>query len=325
MSDMTINKTKVAFIGAGMISEEHMRAFKDVPGVELAGICSRTKAKAQGLANEYSIPVVCETISDLYEQTQADLVIVSVTIPSTKQVCLECFEFPWKLLIEKPLGLDLSQANEILAAANTKNRTGYVAFNRRFYSSTRWVKEGLSQEQGRLFIKIQDQEDTDAAALDGHAKETLDNWMFANSIHLVDLIRYFGRAPILKVNCIRPFKGNMDSLEILAEIEFENGDVALYECIWNAQGPWAAVVTSRDLRYELKPLESAVYQTRESRVLNHMAEDPLDTKYKPGFYLQALEAVKAVNGQENSLSNLEDALETTRLTAQIFGKENDRA
>ncbi len=43
---------KVAFVGAGYMGTEHAKAFADVPGVELSGIFSRTRERAEKLAKE---------------------------------------------------------------------------------------------------------------------------------------------------------------------------------------------------------------------------------------------------------------------------------
>ncbi len=317
---MGVSTIRVAVIGAGALAREHLRAFKDIDGVELVGICSRTLSKAQIHADEFKVPVVTTDLAELDDKARPDLVVVAVTIPSTLPVSLECFEYDWTTLIEKPLGVNLAAAEQLARVAREKKRKAYVAFNRRYYASMNWVKKGLDSIESKRFIKIQDQEDTNVAAQDGHAKEVLDNWMFANSIHLIDLFRYFGRSPISKITPLKPWPGiDSDVLEFLATIDYENGDSALYEGIWNAQGPWAVTVTTNDKRYEMKPVESAFYQNQIDRTVFPMEPDSLDEKYKPGFYRQAIDAVKATRGENNDLATLDDALETTRLTHRLFG------
>ena len=67
---------RVAILGAGNMAREHLRALAAVDGVELAGIHSRTRAKAEALAQEYSISEVYDSVGALHEQTAADLVVV---------------------------------------------------------------------------------------------------------------------------------------------------------------------------------------------------------------------------------------------------------
>src|ERR1041385_1274629 len=95
---------KVAIVGAGNMAREHIRAFMDVPGVVVAGIHSRTRARAESLAAEFGIGHVCDSAAELYDRTRADLVVVTVSETSANPVARTCFEFPWTILLEKPPG-----------------------------------------------------------------------------------------------------------------------------------------------------------------------------------------------------------------------------
>ncbi len=55
-------KIKVALIGAGYTANEHLKAFRDIEEVEITGIFSRTREKAESLATKYNILNVCDTL-----------------------------------------------------------------------------------------------------------------------------------------------------------------------------------------------------------------------------------------------------------------------
>src|SRR5438105_6682637 len=103
---------KVAIIGAGYTAREHAKAFRDISAVRLEGIYSRTRARAENLGREYGIRKICTSIPELFESTQADLVVVTVSETAILDVCKQCFEYPWTVLMEKPPGLDLGQTLE---------------------------------------------------------------------------------------------------------------------------------------------------------------------------------------------------------------------
>src|SRR5262245_24937326 len=128
---------KVAIIGAGRMAREHARAFADVSGVTLAGIYSRTRARAEALAREFGILKVYDSVASLYEGTESHLVVVTVSELAMNTVARACFAFPWTTLLEKPPGYHLADAEEIAAAARVHHSRVFVALNRRFYSSTR--------------------------------------------------------------------------------------------------------------------------------------------------------------------------------------------
>ncbi|MCI0815923.1 MAG: Gfo/Idh/MocA family oxidoreductase [Chloroflexi bacterium] len=164
----------MAVVGAGLMAREHLRAFGDVPGVALVGVHSRTRARAEALAAEFEVPVVTGSVEELYEKSAADVVVVAVSELSAAAVSGECFAFPWTVLLEKPPGYNLRVAEEIRAAASAAGRRVLVGLNRRFYSSTRAVLDGLGAQDGTRFVLAQDQQDPQAALAAGKPEEVVE-------------------------------------------------------------------------------------------------------------------------------------------------------
>lgn len=308
---------KVAIVGAGYMSREHIRAFQDVPGVEIVGIHSRTKARAEAMAKEFRIPRVCNSVADLYKETAADLVVVSVPELSANEVCCTCFDYPWTALIEKPAGYNVTDAEAIEAYARARQRRAYVALNRRHYGSTRAVIADLANCVGQRLIKVQDQEAPIAALQAGQPKLVVDNWMYANSIHVIDYFTFLGRGKVTEV--VPVIQWNADAPRyVAARVSFDSGDIGLYEAIWDGPGPWAVSVNTPDKRWEMRPVEKASYQLAGTRVLESFADDAWDTQFKPGLRRQAELAVLAAAGKTTELPTLQDALESMRLVQAIY-------
>jgi predicted dehydrogenase len=312
------NPCKVAFVGAGYMASEHIKAFRDIPGVELSGIFSRTSSRAEALAKEFGIGIVCNSVSELHEKTRADLVVVSVPELSVRAVAEECFRYPWTSLIEKPAGYNVEQAEAIAGAAQAAGRRAYVALNRRHYSSTRTVLSDLASNAGQRLIHVQDQADLIAAAQSGQPQLVLENWMYANSIHVIDYLTMLGRGPVTEVQQL--VRWNPDSPGfVAAKILFESGDVALYQAIWNGPGPWALSVTTQAKRWEIRPLEQASFQLNGQRKLEPVASHAWDQQFKPGLRRQAELAVLAAMGEAApELPTLEEALKSMRLAQAIY-------
>ena len=313
-----INVCKVAFIGAGYMATEHAKAFKDVPSVQLAGIFSRTKARAEKLALELNVGSVSESIADLYEKTRAQLVVISVPELSVRGVCLEAFKYPWTCLIEKPAGYDLADAEQILGAAKNLKRRAFVALNRRHHSSTQSVLEDITKLQGQRLIHVYDQEDPSVARKAGQPELVVQNWMYANSIHVVDYLSILGRGEIVAVEPVIRWTPQCPQF-VMSKISYDSGDVGIYEAVWNGPGPWPVTVTTQEKRWEMRPLELAAVQHYGSRKLESVAVNEWDIKFKPGLRAQAGEAVKAVFGKPHTLPSLEDAIKSMRLIHAIYG------
>jgi len=308
----------VAIVGAGYMAREHIRAFQDVPGVQIMCIHTRTRTRAEEVAAQFDIPTVCDSLSELYDITQAHLVVVTVPELVMSTLSRACFEYPWAVLLEKPAGYNLSDAEDIELAARTKNRRVFVALNRRHYSSTQTVLSDLKKLSGQRFIRVQDQEDQIRALQAGQPKTVVDNWMYANSIHVIDYFLMLGRGKICAVEPIIPWNPD-EPRYVAAKISFDSGDVGLYEGIWSGPGPWAVTVNTPEKYWEMRPLEKAAFQIAGQRKMEPVESHPWDTQFKPGLRLQAEKAVAAAKGEANDLPTLQNAMESMRLVRAIFG------
>jgi predicted dehydrogenase len=314
MSELDCN---VAIIGAGNMAREHIRAFKDVPGVNLVGIHSRTRSKAKALADEFQIDAVYDSITELYTKTRADLVVITVFELAMNSVSRICFEYPWTALLEKPPGYTVKDAEEIRLNAKKKKRTAIVALNRRFMSSTLKVQEDLKSQADIRYIRVQDQEDQKQAREAGQPSVVVDNWMYANSIHTIDYFQIFGRANVSCVKPVVPWNPDKPGV-VIAHLEYENGDLGLYEGIWDGPSPWSVSVSTPQNRWEVRPLEQASFQKRNSRVLEMLSVHPWDTTFKPGFRLQAEHAVLTALGEISKSPTLDDTMITMKIIEAIF-------
>lgn len=313
-----MTKIKIAIIGAGAMAREHARAFSVLPEVQLAGVYSRTKERASQLAFEFGIENICDSVEQLYDKTLADLVVITVPELQAKQVAVQCFQFPWSVFMEKPAGYDMQDATDIADAALAMNSTVMVGLNRRFYSSVSTVKQDLKNFNENRHIHIQDQQSFSEARHYGHPEEVVQKFMYANSIHNIDLIMALSRGEVIAVKPIKPWMGDKTEV-MLVYIEFDSGDTALYEGVWQGPGPWACSVSTVSRRWSLQPLETASMQKVGERTRQMIASSEEDQHYKPGFYRQAQEVVKKVLGQANESISLDESMRTMRLINAMFG------
>lgn len=312
-----MNKIKIAFVGAGYMTTEHAKAFAAFPEVEIVGFSSRTKERGQKLSDEYNAPFFV-SISEMYEISKADLVVVSVPELSTSKVLKECFNFPWSILCEKPVGFDLKDARNIHQEMKNKGRQLFVALNRRHYGSVRFLVDYLSDHaNGKRYIHLHDQEDQFSALKAGQPEIVVKNWMYANSIHMIDFLNILGRGEITNVEKVIPYNAAKPE-HVLAKISYSSGDIAVYEAVWNRPGPWFTVVTTDDARWEMRPIEQLTCQAYGSRKVEPIPGNEWDTKFKPGLYLQAAEMLKAIKGEKHLLPTMDDAMKTMEIISRIY-------
>jgi predicted dehydrogenase len=314
---MQATECRVAFVGAGTMAREHIRAFSDIKHVTLSGIFSRTRARAETLAKEFHIHGVYSSLDSLYEETHANLVVITVFETAMLPVSCTAFDYPWTVLMEKPPGCNRIQAQEILHCARKKNRHVYVGLNRRLLSSSQSAIKDLAESHLPRFIHVQDQQSVEQAKAIGHPDIVVHNWMYANSIHLVDYLRFFGRGSVESIQPILSWDSKNPGI-VLAKITFSSGDIGVYEGIWSGPGPWAVSVTTALRRWEMRPLEHAAYQNSGERNMNPVETHPWDAQFKPGFRLQAEEAVKGAKSEPSQCVTIDEAYETMCLIEGIF-------
>ena len=236
-----------------------------------------------------------------------------------KEVCLEAVKYNWKLLIEKPVGHNFSEAIFIDKLCTDYGVDAYVGLNRRFYSSTMALQKILRGINGKRVVTVLDQEDAELATLSGRPKKVVDNWMYANSIHLLIIFNSSVEKHIH--TSIYPDGTPKDRDPVIAELKFSSGDVGIYHAVWDAPGPWSVTVSTNEVRGELRPLEILSLQFKGSRKTSEVAIDEIDKEYKPGLMRQARELIETFYGNTSELVTVAEATKSMKLVKSIYEQE----
>ena len=308
------NNIQFHFFGAGPIIEEHIKSFKGENGVELFSILSRTKSKAVRLKKKYKIKFVYDDYSDLQKSKIKKVAVVGVPMLSLLKVCKKIFKFYDYCLIEKPPGYNFKESLEILKLSKKYNVKVYVALNRRCYPSTNQLLQLLKKESGSRIVNIFDHEINNLQK--NKPKKIINNWMYANSIHLIDYANVFCRGKKVSIKHINFSK----SLDRVCVIKFSSGDICIYQGIWNKPGPWKVTVSTQNKYFQLQPLEILSFRSSESYKMNIFNCNVKNKKFKDGFKEQAKNFLLAIQNKKHQLANIEEAVKTMKLIKIIYNK-----
>lgn len=295
------------------MAQVHAFAFDHV-GAKLVGIASRTLAKAEALATDYADCQVFRDPVEMMRATEPDIVVVTVSVLAIADVVRALLPTAATLLIEKPAGHTFEVASQLALELQSAQAKAYVALNRRHYASTRWLADQLPA--GPRVIKVQDQQSAARAREVGHPEEVVQNWHYANSIHLVDLVRCFARGEVQELAVHR--RPGSEGGILLATVEFTSGDFGIYEAVWEAPGPWAVTVTTGPVRGLMQPLESAVIQRLGERETMAMPEST--EAGKPGLVEQARQTLAAWQNQPHTLPTAQETLASMDLARLFYGR-----
>jgi predicted dehydrogenase len=308
---------KVVIIGAGYMAREHAKAISNIDGVGIVGAMSRSSAKVRSFCSEFGIGVCAETLPHLYEKTRADALIIAVNELSSPTIVMEALNFPWIILAEKPVSLDIEVVQKIEKKRMALERRLFVAMNRRHYGSTIAARELLENDKNTRVVEIHDQENILAALASGSPKEVVSNWMVANSIHLVDYLSVFCRGKLNELRLIEKLNTEKPFLT-MAALRFDSGDLGFYTAFWNAPGPWSVKITTQEQLLEMRPLEGLERQIFPEKSKTRISLPAVDKDFKPGVYRQAEQLVAAAKSQDHSLPTLSEYLETHKLVDKLY-------
>src|SRR5260370_41918049 len=111
-------KIRVAVVGTGEFGRNHARVYRELEGAELVGVFDENQERAAAVAAEFQT-LVLTRLEELYGRVDA----VSVAVPTIAHAEVGCrlLEMGLDVLVEKPMAVNLAEAEALLHAAK-KNR-----------------------------------------------------------------------------------------------------------------------------------------------------------------------------------------------------------
>jgi predicted dehydrogenase len=318
MSVPARNKVRLGIVGAGNIAVRHLETLQAVEDAVVAGLVSRTASKAQALASRFAIPCVANDMESLIRDARPDALLLLVSAASTYEVARFALETGLPLFIEKPAGLVPAESAALARLARECGARTMVGYNRRYYSVFHRGIEIVRNHGPLLGVMIEGHERMDAVRAGGrHSDDVLAAWLYANSTHTIDLLRFFGGEAVTLHSLARRVREPRGD-QFAAIMEFESGALGEYSAHWLSPGGWRAVLYGRGVTAEFKPLESGRWTDATGNV-HELTPSIEDQRFKPGFYGQMQAFCKLVRGAPAAwpLQDLEGAHRTMLLAENI--------
>jgi predicted dehydrogenase len=240
--------TRVGIIGLGFMGKMHFRCYRALDGVQVAAICDTDKAKFQDTGGTAGNIQGAEAPLDftgvgLYNDfdkmlAEANLDALSVTLPTYmhKEYAVKALKAGVNVLCEKPLALNVADAEQIVAAAKKSGKRLQVGHCIRFWPEYAKTKEIIDSGQyGKVLAAtfqrlsltptwswdnwLMDASKSGSAALDLH-------------IHDSDYVQYVFGMP--KAVFSRAVGGPVGQFDHIVTQYIYDGD-----CVVTAEGGWA--------------------------------------------------------------------------------------
>ena len=314
---------RVAVVGAGNIAQQHLRVLTKHPACAVVALCDRTPTTLAATADRFEIGERVEDAGTLARRDDLDAVFVMVTHTATVAVASLFLDAGLPVLLEKPPGLFSDDTARLADLQARRGTPAMVGLNRRFYAASLAVRDALAARGPLVSVTLEAHEDLTRMTKSRFSATDLPLIMrrraYANSIHALDLLRYFGGE-------VR----DVYSVQDAYENDFPDACSAILRYASGAQGRVAMdYVGPGGHRFELRcvgatlrsdiGLDGVTLLTRDAPP-QRLEPDEDDRAYKPGFWKQDsvfLEAVRERRQPSFPAVSLEDALGTMRLIDRI--------
>jgi len=123
-------RVSVGMIGAGYIANlSHLPNLSPNPEANVKAICDENIVQCRETAERFHIPKVYDRLDDMLENEDLQLVDICVPPNRHKEVITTSLQRDVNVLVEKPLTLTTSDADEVIALAKARQRQLFVIHN----------------------------------------------------------------------------------------------------------------------------------------------------------------------------------------------------
>ncbi|MEO0495574.1 MAG: Gfo/Idh/MocA family oxidoreductase, partial [Actinomycetota bacterium] len=122
----------------------YLPALRSLHGVEVPAVLGRNPDRAAAFAHEWEIPGAFTDPDEFFDQP-LDAVIIASANDSHHPLAMQAIERGLDVLCEKPLGLDVAQAEEMARAAAAAAAITLVPFTYRYMPVNRYVKRLIDE------------------------------------------------------------------------------------------------------------------------------------------------------------------------------------
>jgi inositol 2-dehydrogenase len=142
------NSVKVGVVGLGRLGALYARYFLGrVANARLAAVCDIQAGLAQSFASEHGVARAFTDYHDLLSDDSVDAVVIVTTTAAHKDIAIDALHLNKPVLCEKPISVELAEAEAVSEAVRSTGGFFQMAFMRRFdngYASAKCkIDEGL--------------------------------------------------------------------------------------------------------------------------------------------------------------------------------------
>lgn len=319
----------VGIVGAGLVGKKRAKAMEGLD-LKLISVADIVKERAKALAEQYNCSYTADW-KNLVKDKSIDIVVVATIHKFLPEISIEAIKNDKHVLIEKPVGRNLKEIEEVMKVAKEKDVKIKVGYNHRFHPAVMMAKKIFDNgEIGPLmFIR--------GRYGHGGRKDYQKEWrafkdtagggeLLDQGSHLIDLSRFFAGNFSSAIGYSKKFFWDMEVEDnCFALLKNNKGQIASLHASWtqwknifsfeifgkvgqlNIDGLGGSYGTETLTFYKMKP----EFEIPDKQVFEFPGED-LSWKLELQNFLDAIQKNIPING------TLEDAYEAMRIVEEIY-------
>lgn len=138
-------KIRWGFLGAGNILHRWMKGVRQVEDMEIVAVSSRTRERAQLMAETFQIPEAL-TYEELLAREDIDIVYIPVPHPAHRDLAIRAMNAGKAVLVEKPAGINARELDEMAACARKNGVFFMEAVWTRFFPLIEQLRPYFSED-----------------------------------------------------------------------------------------------------------------------------------------------------------------------------------
>ncbi len=145
-----MKKLGVAVIGTGFWGRNHARVYKELAETNLIAICDIDSTRARIVANQFGVNAYTN-VTQMLKNNDIEAVSVCTWSTNLAKEAMKAIKAGKHVLVEKPMGANVTQAENLLKASEKHDVSLSVGFLMRFIPGLQHVKKAIqSKEIGEL-------------------------------------------------------------------------------------------------------------------------------------------------------------------------------
>jgi len=178
---------KIGIIGAGRIASAHIQALQKIENVKIEAICDVIKERAEEKGKNIGATIYTD-YKEMLDKEKLDAVWICTPADVHSENVLYCIEKNIPFFLEKPVGIDEKECENVGEKLKEKNLIHSVGFMLRYDPAVEKLKEIFEKE--KLIFAAAEWFWTIPLVDTIKSKEKAGGQIVDQAIHLIDLMRY---------------------------------------------------------------------------------------------------------------------------------------